>query len=210
MLRPAPSSGKFMRPVIRNIRDEDFGLPREPVAAPGTAHERAAAAAVAARKRPSTARAQQRRAAPGGSSLTAPLLLMTLVSLAMAAVGYREKIVRLAPKLAPAYAELGLPVNLAGLELRSVRTQISRDGERNVLTIEGEIVNLRPAPNQVPPVALTVRGANGQPKYAWTTKAPKTKLDGGETIAFRARLASPPEGGTDVLVRFAGLEGAKR
>jgi hypothetical protein len=58
----------------------------------------------------------------------------------------------------------------------------------------------------VPPVALTVLGADGQAKYAWTTPAPKARLEAGETIAFRARLAAPPAEGADVLVRFASAE----
>jgi hypothetical protein len=52
-----------------------------------------------------------------------------------------------------------------------------------------------------------VRGEDGQAKYAWTTRAAKSRLEPGETIAFRA-LASPPESGADVLVRFSSLEEA--
>jgi hypothetical protein len=101
-----------------------------------------------------------------------------------------------------------LPVNLAGLELRDLHSRIVLDGSRKVLTIEGEIVNLRRQANRVPPVALTVRGENGLDRYAWTTQAPKSRLQPGEKIAFRARLASPPEDGADVLVRFAKLDEA--
>jgi hypothetical protein len=129
---------------------------------------------------------------------------------AMALIGMREKVVSVLPPAAAVYAAVGLPVNLPGLELRGVHSRIVMEGERKVLAIEGEIVNLRREANQVPPVALTVRAENGQGKYAWTTRAPKSRLEPGETIAFRARLASPPEGGSDVLVRFASLEEAAR
>lgn len=128
----------------------------------------------------------------------------------MALIGMREKVVSVLPTAAAIYAAVGLPVNLAGLELRGVHSRIVMEGERKVLAIEGEIVNLRREANQVPPVALTVRAENGQGKYAWTTRVPKSRLEPGEAIAFRARLASPPEGGSDVLVRFASLEEAAR
>ena len=126
----------------------------------------------------------------------------------MALIGLRERIVRILPPAAGVYSALHLPVNLAGLELRDLRSRILVDGARKVLTIEGEIVNLRRDANHVPPVALTVRGENGLDRYAWTTPAPKSRLEPGEKIAFRARLASPPQDGADVLVRFASLEEA--
>ncbi len=157
-----------------------------------------------------------RRAPPLSEPPAAPVwrppvlaaVVLVLVGV-MALIGLRERVARLLPATAPAYAAVGLPVNLAGLELRGVRSRILLDGERRVLAIEGEIVNLRREANRVPPVALTVRGENGQAKYAWTAPAPKARLEAGETIAFRARLASPPEGGADVLVRFAQVEATK-
>jgi hypothetical protein len=127
---------------------------------------------------------------------------------ASALIGLREKIVDIAPPAAKAFAAIGLPVNLAGLELREVRSHIEMDGARKVLAVEGEIANMRRDSRSVPPVALTVRGEDGQAKYAWTTRAAKSRLEPGETIAFRARLASPPESGAEVLVRFAGMEEA--
>jgi hypothetical protein len=127
---------------------------------------------------------------------------------AMALIAMREKIVDVAPPAARVFAAIGLPVNLAGLELREVRSRIEMEGARKVLAVEGEITNMRRESRSVPPVALTVRGEDGQAKYAWTARAVKSRLEPGETIAFRARLASPPENGADVLVRFASQEEA--
>ena len=143
---------------------------------------------------------------PSQGRLPIIVTIISVIIAVMALIGLREKIVRLAPAAATIYSAAGLPVNLAGLELRSLKSQLVLDGARKVLTIEGEIVNLRREANRVPPVALTVRGENGQNKYAWTTPAPKSRLEAGETIAFRARLASPPTDGADVVVRFASTE----
>jgi hypothetical protein len=125
-----------------------------------------------------------------------------------ALIALREKIVDVAPPTAKVFAAIGLPVNLAGLELRDLHSRIEMDGARKVLAVEGEIANMRRESRSVPPVALTVRGEDGQAKYAWTTRAAKSRLEPGETIAFRARLAAPPENGADVLVRFSSLEEA--
>jgi hypothetical protein len=132
--------------------------------------------------------------------------IIAILVAVMALIGLREKIVRAAPFAAAVYSAIGLPVNLAGLELRSLKSQIFIEGYHRVLAIEGEIVNLRREANRVPLVALAVRDANGRDKYAWTTPAPKARLEAGETIAFRARLASPPPDGSDVLVRFASAD----
>ena len=141
---------------------------------------------------------------PGWAAVVAILMGVS------ALIALREKIVDVAPPAAKAFAAIGLPVNLAGLELREVRSHIEMDGARKVLAVEGEIANMRRESRSVPPVALTVRGEDGQAKYAWTTRAAKSRLEPGETIAFRARLASPPESGADVLVRFSSLEEAGR
>lgn len=135
--------------------------------------------------------------------------ILAIVLGASALIAMRERIVRIVPPVASVYGAIGLPVNLAGLELRAVHSQIVMEGPRKVLTVEGEIVNIRREANRVPPVSLAIRGENGLDRYRWTAAVPKSKLEPGETIAFRARLASPPEDGADVLVRFAKLEEAK-
>lgn len=149
---------------------------------------------------------------PPAAASRLPLIaaIVAVVLGAMALIGLREKIVRIAPPAAALYSAIGLKVNLAGLELRGVSSKIVTEGARKVLTVEGEIVNLRREANRVPPVTLSVRGADGQAKYAWTTQAPKTRLEAGEKVMFRARLASPPADGADVLVRFAGLDADAR
>jgi hypothetical protein len=139
---------------------------------------------------------------PGWAAVVAILMGVS------ALIALREKIVDVAPPAAKAFAAIGLPVNLAGLELREVRSHIEMDGARKVLAVEGEMANTRRESRSVPPMALTVRGEDGQAKYAWTTRAAKSRLEPGETIAFRARLAAPPESGADVLVRFSSLEEA--
>jgi hypothetical protein len=135
--------------------------------------------------------------------------LIAIVMGASALIAMRERIVRIVPLTASAYRAMGLPVNLAGLELRDVRSRIVMDGARKVLVTEGEIVNIRREQNRVPAITLAVRGANGLDRYSWTAPTPKSRLEPGEKIAFRARLASPPEDGADVLVRFAKAEDAK-
>jgi hypothetical protein len=139
------------------------------------------------------------------SSLIFAAIVATLIG-AMALVALREKIVRIAPRAAAAYAAIGLPVNVLGLELSGLRSHVEPEGARKALLVEGWIVNLRGDPNPLPPLVLALRGADGQDKYAWTTRAPKARLEGGEKVTFHARLASPPEDGVEVLAHFARNE----
>jgi hypothetical protein len=149
---------------------------------------------------------EQPIAGPGRAPVFTTILAIMIGASGLIAL--RERIVRVAPASAAAYRALGMPVNLLGLELRDVHSRVVMDGNRRVLVTEGEIVNIRRDQNRVPPIALAVRGGNGLDRYAWTAPTPKSRLEAGEKIAFRARLASPPEDGAEVLVRFAKLDAA--
>jgi predicted Zn finger-like uncharacterized protein len=125
------------------------------------------------------------------------------VGLLMAALGLSHSIVRLWPQAASAYAAIGLPVNLRGLAVHDVRLiETDAPGEA-ALEVQGQITNLKPGINAVPALRLSLRDAQGREIYMWTTTAAKAHVSGGETLAFNARLASPPVGATSVLVSFA-------
>ena len=126
-----------------------------------------------------------------------------VMALLLAAVTRREDVVRLAPPMAGAYAALGLPVNVRGLEWREVRTSLVTEASQKVLAVEGEIRNLRSQSQSLPDIQLSLRDTSGREVYVWKTPAPKADLGGGETIAFRARLASPPGSASAVRVVFA-------
>ncbi len=142
-------------------------------------------------------------------SLIFAAVVATLIG-ATALIGLREKIVRIAPRAAAPYAAVGLPVNIDGLAFADVRSRVEMEGTRKALVIEGEIVNLRRDAHPLPPLEVSVRGSDGQDKYAWTTRAPKARLEGGEKIAFHTRLAAPPEEGAEVLVHFVRNENAAK
>jgi predicted Zn finger-like uncharacterized protein len=138
----------------------------------------------------------------GGGAAIAAILI---VAGAMAVAGERAAIVRLVPNTARLFAAVGLPVNLRGLALDNVRTNIFDLGDRRVLVIEGAIVNLRDSATEAPNIRIALRGADKRELYAWTAPAPKSRLEPDEQVAFRTRLAAPPDGVSDVLVKFASV-----
>jgi hypothetical protein len=135
---------------------------------------------------------------------TAPALaIATFIVAATTVIASRATIVAAAPGTAAVYAGLGMPVNLRGLEIEHVRATAAGQEERQELLVTGEIVNLRDRETPLPDLRLTLRAEDGRELYVWTARGPKDRLSPHEQIAFRARLAAPPAGVRDVLVKFA-------
>jgi hypothetical protein len=121
----------------------------------------------------------------------------------MVAVAARTPIVRVAPTTARVYAAIGLPVNLRGIAFDDLQTTIVEADGRRVLTVQGALVNLRDQKAETSDMRIALRDAQSHEIYVWTAHAPKASLDPREQTAFRLRLASPPPGAQDVMVRFA-------
>ncbi len=153
---------------------------------------------VSARNR-SLARPLERLARKAG----APLAAACLLAGSMTAIGARESIVAAAPLTAGAYAAIGLPVNLRGLAIEDVRAKLGESGPTRILVVDGAVANLRAAEAAAPDLRIALRAADGRELYIWTTRAPKGRLAPGERVRFTARLAAPPDGVVDALVKFA-------
>jgi hypothetical protein len=141
------------------------------------------------------------KAAPRRStSLVVGLLILAA---GMAAVAARTPIVRIAPAAARVYAAIGVPVNLRGVAFDDLHTSIVEADGRRVLTVEGALVNLRDQKVETTDMRIALRDAQSHEIYVWTAHAPKTALEPREQTSFRLRLASPPSGAQEVMVRFA-------
>jgi len=132
----------------------------------------------------------------------APWLLAACLVLAAGVLWQRGRVVERLPQTARLYAAIGLPVNLRGLELRGVRSELVTVAPESFLVVEGEIANITGRPAGVPPIEIAVRGGEGQMLYTWSNDAPRQTLEPGESTRFRARLASPPAEARQVLVHF--------
>jgi hypothetical protein len=153
-------------------------------------------------RRPRASRAVRKKELSATTALA--LAFAAFMAAATAAIASRAEIVSFAPATASAYARLGMPVNLRGLKINRVRATADEptDGSGELL-VTGEIVNLRESETPVPDLRLTLRADNGRELYVWTARGPKNRLGPRERVAFRARLAAPPAGVRDVLVKFA-------
>ena len=126
------------------------------------------------------------------------------------AFGHRDRVVAAVPPLARAFAAVGAPVNIRGLDIRGVRASLVAENGQQTLVVEGNIVSLRQHPEKVPDLRFAVRRPDGRDGYVWTAAADASTIEPTATLHFRAKLVSPPKDGHDVLVRFVEDDGRDR
>lgn len=132
----------------------------------------------------------------------APAIIAILGVVVAALLAWRVTIVQHAPQMASFYASIGLPVNLRQLVLSDVRTsKETRDGVP-LLLVEGTITSTSKFSLEVPRLRFSLRNRAGQEIYSWTAQPEQPVLAPGTSIPFRSRLASPPNDGHDIVVRF--------
>jgi predicted Zn finger-like uncharacterized protein len=154
---------------------------------------------------------QSRRPAKRRRPLLWPLSRLQIAVIALLIVdailvAWRKDIVRLLPQTAPFYAAIGLPVNLLGVTFDDLKTSADENAGVPILVVQGNIVNATDAIANLPRLKLIIRNAAKQEIYSWTTAPPRGQLPPFEAIGFRTRLASPPPGAHDVLVRFVAAD----
>jgi hypothetical protein len=151
---------------------------------------------------PEMPRRVKRRAKPIWRSHALGAAIFLLMGLNIALILGREQVVRVVPQTASLFETIGLPVNLRNLAFREIKTTEELHDGVTILVIEGKIVATGYEPADVPRLRFSIGAANGHEIYAWTALPTRTRLAPGEVLPFRTRLASPPEQGRFVKVRF--------
>jgi predicted Zn finger-like uncharacterized protein len=151
---------------------------------------------------PEMPRRVKRPAKPIWRSHALGAAIFLLMALNIALILGREQVVRVLPQTASLFETIGLPVNLRNLAFREIKTTEELHDGVTILLIEGKIVATGHKPADVPRLRFSIGAANGHEIYAWTALPTRTRLAPGEALPFRTRLASPPEQGRFVKVRF--------
>jgi hypothetical protein len=123
-------------------------------------------------------------------------------ALVLALVIWRVDVVRLLPQTALFYRMVGLEVNVRGLVFKDVKVTTETVEGKPVLVIEGVILGQSRKPVELPRLRFSVRDAQGAEIYAWNTVLEQSVLKPGEKAWFKSRLASPPQEGRNIDVRF--------
>lgn len=150
------------------------------------------------------AKKRHSRPPPSESSSFRSLALMAaILGLTGFIVASRNVIVAQWTPSASLFAAIGAPVNLRGLEITNLRSELLEEEGIRILTVEGDITNLSRSSLKVPELDMNVRGSMARALYSWRAPSPKTVLQKGESVTFRTRLTSPPPDAADVRVRFS-------
>ncbi|MEE7458907.1 hypothetical protein MPAR168_11095 [Methylorubrum populi] len=158
--------------------------------------------------RPPTARPAKRgRTKPKAGRRLSPALaagLAVAAVLPLMLLG-RASVVRAMPQTAGLFAQVGLPVNLRGIDLADIAAfQLPAEGTNPArLVVEGDVVGVARTRVAVPAIEVEVRDAAGQSLYRWSAPGPRPSLEPGERARFKASLSAPPEKGRQIEVRFA-------
>lgn len=138
----------------------------------------------------------------GHPVLTAFILLVFLLAVALVLYEGRSKIVALWPPAARFYALVGMgPQPLgAGLEISGVAPKRIPGG----LVVEGEVKNTSKIVQEVPALRIALRNAQKQEVVFKIFVPPKKRLLPGESETFSAAFEHPPQDATGLFVTFAG------
>jgi predicted Zn finger-like uncharacterized protein len=148
------------------------------------------------------ARRERTRNQPRSGRPSVTTVLVLLVAINAALIGWRTDVVRVMPQTASVFAAIGLPVNLRGLVFSDVTTVTEAHDGVTMLVVHGTITNITKQPRDVPRIRLAMKNGAGAEVYSWTSLPERAVLAPGDSEPFRTRLASPPPEGNAVEVRF--------
>jgi predicted Zn finger-like uncharacterized protein len=140
-----------------------------------------------------------------GARLAGTVILLGMVA---GAYFWRVPIVERYPDLAGLYEQVGLGVNIVGLDFSNLETLKSLSGGNEVLSVSAQIVGQSSRPVAVPPVVISLLDEAGHAVYEWSVSPRVQDLMVGERATFDTRLSLPPSEAVRVRLSFAG-RGAK-
>jgi hypothetical protein len=151
---------------------------------------------------PSRSCAGGRAGARRARALWPVLGLLAVAGCALFALARPAIVLGVWPRLADAYAAVGLEVNLRGFEFAHVTARFEDVGAQRFLSVEGVLRNVSKEMRDAPRLRVTLSDAQARPVYFWAATSGVKALPPGEAAPFRARLAAPPPEAQSVTVDF--------
>ncbi len=116
---------------------------------------------------------------------------------------FRDTVVAYVPGAGPAYAALGLPVDVTGLDLAIEAQAMSAAGDgATTLVVTGSIANATDRERHVPQIRATLLSKERAELHSWTFDVGVASLKPGERYEFRQELAQPPADTYQVHAHF--------
>ncbi len=188
---PAPAPAPLKSYAVDDVVVEGPETPAEAAAA-----ARAAKAAKAAKAEPSA-----RREANGKVMIWAGSAAI-IVALVAAALIFRDQVVRAWPASGKAYTSVGVPVNTLGLVIEGVRADPAFQGGRPVLSVTGQIHNIRDAAAASPELKVSLLDKGGKPLTTKLARPIDPNVPAHAVRHFAVAVVDPPAGMRDLEVTF--------
>jgi predicted Zn finger-like uncharacterized protein len=119
------------------------------------------------------------------------------------AVSYRTDIVRAWPKSASAFAAIGQPANLYGIDIRGIQARAGLDTKGPRVVVAGVLASVSRKPEPVAYLKVSLVDAKGMEKLSWMVDPGITVLDPGKTHIFETARSNPVRGELRAIVTFA-------
>jgi predicted Zn finger-like uncharacterized protein len=120
-----------------------------------------------------------------------------------AAISYRTDIVRAWPKSASAFALIGKPANLYGIDIRGVQARAGLDIKGPRVVVAGVLASVSRKPEPVAYLKVKLVDAKGVEKLSWLVDPGVTVLEPGKTHVFETARSNPLLGELKAVVVFA-------
>jgi predicted Zn finger-like uncharacterized protein len=146
--------------------------------------------------------ALRRRHRLSPATVVSAVLVLLLVSAAIAGIAAREEVVALWPPATRLYSMIGLAVQPPGigLELRKTTPVFTTENGVRTLVVEGEVANISQIARDVPTLKVVLRDRDGAELQALHFDVAEQRLLPGASVPFRTSIPQPNPAATSVLV----------
>lgn len=128
---------------------------------------------------------------------------LVAISACLTAIGYRTDIVRAWPKSASAFAMIGQPANLYGVDIHGVQARAGIDIKGPRVIVDGVLTSVSRRPEPVAYLKVSLIDAKGVEKLSWMVDPGITVLQPGKSHKFQSTRSNPIRGELKVAVIFA-------
>lgn len=119
---------------------------------------------------------------------------------------FRQEIAALWPQSSSLFATFGIADTVHQLAIDDTSYRRETEHGEPVWVVTGTLVNRSSHELAVPPVRVALTGGDHRELYHWTVRPPQRTLKPGQSLAFSARIPTPPPSARQVQLGFAGPE----
>jgi hypothetical protein len=131
------------------------------------------------------------------------ITLFIALGIGWGALSYRTEIVRAWPKSATAFAAIGQPANLYGIDIRRVQARRVIDAKGPRVMIGGVLASVSRKPEPVAYLKVSLVDAKGMEKVSWMVDPGINVLQPGTFHAFETSRSTPVRGELKAVIVFA-------